>query len=34
MKDETKGKIAYVLLFALCELIIILPYIIAGILFE
>ena len=31
MSDETKGKIAYILLFALCELSIILPYIIMGV---
>ena len=34
MNDEIKGKIAYVISFAICELIIILPFIIAGILFK
>lgn len=34
MKDETKGKIGYILLFAIYELIIILPFVIAGILFD
>ena len=34
MSDETKGKIAYVVLFAICVIVIILPYIIAGILFK
>ena len=33
MNDEIKGKIAYVISFAICELII-LPFIIAGILFK
>lgn len=32
MKDETKGKIAYVVLFAIVELSIILPFIIFGLL--
>ena len=32
MKDETKGKIAYVVLFAIIELSIILPFIIFGLL--
>lgn len=31
MSDETKGMIVYVLLFAICELLIILPYIIMGV---
>ena len=34
MSEETKGKIAYVVLFVICELAIILPFIIAGILFK
>lgn len=34
MSDETKGQIAYILLFALVELSIILPFIIVGILTE
>lgn len=34
MNEETKGKIAYVVLFIICELVIILPYIIVGILFK
>ena len=34
MKDETKGKIAYVILFAIVELIIILPFIIFGLLVD
>lgn len=34
MKDETKGKIAYVILFAIVELIIILPFIIFGLLID
>lgn len=34
MNNEIKGKIAYVILFAICELIIILPFIIAGILLK
>lgn len=34
MSDETKGKIAYVVLFVFCVITIILPYIIAGILFK
>lgn len=34
MKEETKGKIAYILLFAICELSIILPFIIVGLLFK
>ena len=34
MNGETKGKIAYVILFVICELIIILPFIIVGILFK
>lgn len=34
MDDEIKGKIVYVILFAICELAIILPFIIAGILFK
>lgn len=32
MRDETKGQIAYVLLFVICELAIILPFIIIGLL--
>lgn len=32
IKDELKGQIAYILLFAMCELAIILPFIIIGIL--
>lgn len=32
MSKETKGKISYVVLFAICELVIILPFIIVGIL--
>ena len=32
MKDETKGKISYVVLFAIVELSIILPFIIFGLL--
>ena len=32
MKDETKGKIAYVVLFTIVELSIILPFIIFGLL--
>ena len=32
MKDETKDKIAYVVLFAIVELSIILPFIIFGLL--
>ena len=32
MKDEIKGKIAYVVLFAIVELSIILPFIIFGLL--
>ena len=34
MNDEIKGKIAYVTLFAICELVFILPFIIVGILFK
>lgn len=34
LKDETKGQIAYLILFVICELAIILPFIIAGILFK
>ena len=34
MKDETKGKIAYVMLFAIVELSIILPFIIFGLLID
>lgn len=34
MNDEIKGKIAYVVLFVVCVIVIILPYIIAGILFK
>ena len=34
MKDETKAKIAYVILFAIVELIIILPFIIFGLLID
>lgn len=34
MSDETKGKIAYVVLFVVCVIVIILPYIIVGILFK
>ena len=34
MKDETKGKIAYVVLFAIVELSIILPFIIFGLLID
>ena len=34
MSDETKGKIAYIILFVVCVIVIILPYIIAGILFK
>lgn len=34
MKEDTKGKIGYILLFAICELAIILPFIIAGLLFK
>lgn len=34
MNDEIKGKIAYVILFAICESIIILSFVIAGILFK
>ena len=34
MSDETKGKIAYVVLFVVCAIVIILPYIIVGILFK
>lgn len=34
MSEETKGKIAYVVLFAVCELVIILPFIIVGILYK
>lgn len=33
MSDETKGKIIYVLLFAITCIVIIAPYIIAGLLF-
>ena len=33
-KDETKGKIAYILLFLICELTIIIPFIIVGLLFK
>ena len=34
MKDETKGKIAYVVLFAIVELSIILPFIVFGLLID
>lgn len=34
MNDEIKGKITYVILFAICELVIILPFIIVEILFK
>ena len=34
MKDETKGKIAYVVLFAIVELSIILPFIIFDLLID
>ena len=34
MKDETKGKIVYVVLFAIVELSIILPFIIFGLLID
>lgn len=34
MNGEIKGKIAYVVLFVICEFVIILSFIIAGILFK
>lgn len=34
MSDETKGKIAYVCLFLICEVAIILPFMIVGLIFK
>lgn len=34
MKDETKGMVIYCLLFVLCCILIILPYIIMGLIFN